>query len=136
MKVHMEIRLVMDDLSPPRYSAKSLPKEGIQASTSSEPSSHGQHQSHSDVEGASSRREMNGGERPGLETQQGGSFAYAGIRNPTPLSNNEIHNSQRRVPRVPNLMPQDFHVREPGITTGHGGVRAPSTSSNPTVSLR
>lgn len=33
-------------------------------------------------------------------------------------------------------MPQDFHVREIGITTGHGGVRAPSTSSNPTASLR
>ncbi|KAF8810931.1 hypothetical protein BYT27DRAFT_7185222 [Phlegmacium glaucopus] len=103
---------------PPGYDARPLPMEGMLGSASSNQS--GPRRFHSNFGGAPLREETNYAGRSGPEPQPEARPAYNESRNPTPLSNNEIHDSHRRAHRVPNFMPQDFQVREPPSTTGHG----------------
>ena len=104
-----------DDSPPPRYDAKYSPTEAMQASASSK--QRGQRRSNSNLEGTPSRREASYTGWPNVGAAQlGAESADIKIKNSTSLSNNEIFDSQRS---GPNVMPQEFHMREPRIATGH-----------------
>jgi hypothetical protein len=84
--------------------------------------------------GWSSSKDPGSSGRSGLGARVGAGSAEIEKINSTSLSNSEIHDTQRR---VPNSMPQDVHMREPRITTGHGyhqsgttGVETTENSSN------